>query len=167
MFSTFKKDKITKIIMKEREKILTDCNNNNINFLETHYLIEDMISKVYKNNNFYYQDILNRKRKITSFHNHLKDILISFFFGIIGSVFFSAIFTLSDLSSYFSPIVSGIFMFISIILISFFTILIICRFEKSFSNFDSYNVNSYELNIIDDILKDYEDNRKKYTHYQI
>lgn len=91
MFKKFKPDKITKLIQKDKDSLYDDLKNNNINLLEAHYIMEDKISKIYKENKFHYQDILNRKKHLTSFHNYTTNIMISLFFGILSSLICSIV----------------------------------------------------------------------------
>lgn len=67
MFKEFKKDKITKLIQIEKENVYDKLKSNDINLLEAHYILEDRISQIYNENNFYYQDLLNRRKFLTSF----------------------------------------------------------------------------------------------------
>ena len=83
MFKKFKKDKITKLIEKEKVNVYDKLKSNDINLLEAHYILENKISQIYHENNFYYQDLLNRKKFLTSFRSNAVNIMISLLFGIL------------------------------------------------------------------------------------
>ncbi len=159
MFNGFKKDKITKLVQKEKDNLYNDLKNNNINLLEAHYIMEDNISKIYNENQFYYQDILNRKRYLTSFRDNTNNILISLLYGILGSGICSFILEASEVLSGFGTIICSILMLVIISIIAYFVLKSIFNTAVLLSDKDLYNVDAYELNIIENILQEYEDKK--------
>ena len=81
MFKEFKKDKITKLIQIEKENVYDKLKSNDINLLEAHYILEDRISQIYNENNFYYQDLLNRRKFLKKTITYI--FLINIFFKFI------------------------------------------------------------------------------------
>ena len=161
MFKEFKKDKITKLIEKEKVNVYDKLKSNDINLLEAHYILENKISQIYHENNFYYQDLLNRKKFLTSFRSNAVNIMISLLFGILGSAICSFILDTSKILSGFGPITYNILMIIIILIIVFFTIKSIIKNAKLLSDSDLYNVDSYELDIIEKALQKYEDKKSE------
>lgn len=119
MFKKFKKDKITKLIEKEKVNVYDKLKSNDINLLEAHYILENKISQIYHENNFYYQDLLNRKKFLTSFRSNAVNIMISLLFGILGSAICSFILDTSKILSGFGSITYNILMIIIILFIVF------------------------------------------------
>lgn len=156
MFKEFKKDKITKLVQKEKNNVYDRLKRNDINLLEAHFILEDKIDQIYSKNNFYYQDLLNRKKFLTSFRSNANNITISLLFGILGSAICSFILDTSKILSGFSPITYNILMIIIILFIAFFAIKSIIKNAKLLSDSDLYNVDSYELKIIKKALQKFE-----------
>lgn len=159
MFKEFKKDKITKLIHKEKDTVYNKLKNNDINLLEAHFILENKISQIYSENEFCYQDLLNRKKFLTSFRSNTKNIMISLLFGILGSVICSVISDISKILFDFGPIMNCISMIIIVLLIVFFVIESIVKNAKILSDNDLYNVDSYELDIIKEALQTFENKK--------
>ncbi|MDD6848397.1 MAG: hypothetical protein PUD53_06475 [Oscillospiraceae bacterium] len=159
MFKEFKKDKITKFIQKEENNIYKRLKSNDINFLEAHYILENKISQIYNENNFSYQDLLKRRRFLTSFRSNIKNIMLSLVLGMIASATCSFIIDSSKILSILNPIIYYISMAIITSLIVCFFLNFIPKCARNISEIDFYNVNSFELKIIDNILQEYEDKR--------
>lgn len=159
MFKEFKKDKITKLIYKEKDTVYNKLKNNDINLLEAHFILENKISQIYSENEFCYQDLLNRKKFLTSFRSNTKNIMISLLFGILGSVICSVISDISKILFDFGPIMNCISMIIIVLLIIFFVIESIVKNAKILSDNDLYNVDSYELDIIKEALQTFENKK--------
>lgn len=163
MFKEFKKDKITKLIQIEKENVYDKLKSNDINLLEAHYILEDRISQIYNENNFYYQDLLNRRKFLTSFRSNTHNILISLIFGILGSAICSFILDASKILSRLGAIICDILMIIIILFIAYFMIKSILKTSKLLSDDDPYNVDLYELDEIEKASQKYEDKKQNYN----
>ena len=161
MFKEFKKDKITKLIQKEKDNVYDKLKSNDINLLEAHYILENKISQIYNENNFYYQDLLNRKKFLTSFRSNTHNIMISLIFGILGSAICSFILDASKILSGFGAFICDILIIIIILFIAYFMIKSILKTAKLLSDDDPYNIDSYELDIIKKALQKYEDKKSE------
>ena len=159
MFKEFKKNKIRKLISTEKNNVFNKLKNNDINLLEAHYILENSISKIYNENNFCYQDLLNRKRELTSFRTNINNILVSFLFGILVNVICNLIIYASNELFTFNSIICDILMVIFVIVIIFIVSATIPKNAKILSNIDPYNVEQYELEIIEKALQEYEDKK--------
>lgn len=164
-----KKDKITKEIGKIKKVINIQKNNDEISLLEGHKILVNEITDVYKNGNYSYNDLLKRKNIITNFNNNYKEIVISFAFGILTSLFVAYI---QKICNYLSSLISGICPDINnsllqvIIMIAVTVILIlavvlwvvffIIRSARELSYNDPYHTDEYELKIIEKKLEKLE-----------
>lgn len=161
MFSALKQDIITKEISKEKNNIIDKCKINNNDSLVIHKKLENLISKfydkkIYSKSGFTYDDLINRKNKITKYNSNSNDIGISFLFGAVGSLFISAIFDMTNLLNGTDAFFSGIFMMLFILLIDFGVLYLIMYFTKVFSDTDKYHINNFELSKIDELIAEYE-----------
>ena len=161
MFSSFKKDIITKKLTKEKNIIINKSKVDNNDSLAIHKNLEKLISefydkKFYKKSGLTYNDLINRRNRITKYTSTSKDIGISFLFGAVGSLFISAIFDMTNLLNGTDAFFSGIFMMLFILLIDFGVLYLIMYFTKVFSDTDKYHINNFELSKIDELIAEYE-----------
>lgn len=161
MFKYLKNDKITKMIGKTKNIINDEMRENEINFLEAHLKIEKEIQSIYDNNNFSYQDLVNRKKHLTKFNNNIYNIMISFIFGFLSSVIFYAMESTIININIDNNDKFMILLFVFYIIIGFIVFYCIFKIAHQISSDDKLNTNEYELSIIEKELNKYEKGHNK------
>lgn len=168
MFKYLKNDKITKLVGKAKTTVNEEMKKNEINFLEAHLKLEEEIQFIYDSNKFSYQDLIKRKNHLNEFNDTIKNISISLAFGFLASVIFDIIKSTTSKDSTISNDNNSFVMFTYTILLTVFFIVmgfgivyLILKFSHQISSNDKLNTNDYELNIIKEKLKEYENNHKK------
>jgi hypothetical protein len=150
-----KKDKITKLIEKSEKSFYDDYKNNNLNFFEAHCKMQDGIEEIYKTNDFYYQELLDRKRFLTSFKSQTISLIIALAFGLLSTWIYELITTLSRMLYSSNPILNLILQIIMLIITLIIIIMVVRKVFKTakfISNLDTYNTNDFELLIIEEKL---------------
>ena len=161
MFSALKQDIITKEISKEKNNIIDKCKINNIDSLVIHKKLENLISKfydkkIYSKSGFTYDDLINRRNKITKYNSNSSAISISFVLGVLSNLFVSIFSVISKVLDDINPIISGIIMIVLALLIGFSTLYFIIYLIKFFSDTDNYHIDDFELSKIDELIEEYE-----------
>lgn len=161
MFSALKQDIITKEISKEKNNIIDKCKINNNDSLVIHKKLENLISKfydkkIYSKSGFTYDDLINRKNKITKYNSNSNDIGVSFVLGVLGNLFVSIFSVITDSLDGINPIFFGIFMIVFTLLVGFSTLYFIMYLIKFSSDTDKYHIYDFELSKIDELIEEYE-----------
>lgn len=161
MFSALKQDIITKEISKEKSNIIDKCKINNNDSLVIHKKLENLISKfydkkIYSKSGFTYDDLINRRNKITKYNSNSSAISISFVLGILSNLFVSIFSVISKALDGINSIISGIIMTVLALLIGFSTLYFIISLIKFFSDTDNYHIDDFELSKIDELIEEYE-----------
>lgn len=158
MLKVFKKDIITNKIVKEKNNVINKGTINNDSTLTIHKNLEKMISNFYNEseNKFDYGDLIKRKNRITKYNSTSKEIGISFLFGVVGSLFISAIIDMTNLLNGVNATFSGVFMILFILLIVFGVLYLIMYFTKFFADIDKYHIKDFEIAILDELIEEYE-----------
>ncbi len=166
MFKYLKNDKITKLVGKARTIIDEEMRKNEINFLEAHLKMEKEIQSIYDSNSFSYRDLIERKNHLKEFNNNIKNILISFVFGLLVSIIVDFIKSITSENlitinnNIFMMLINSILLAILIIAVEFGIVYVILKFSHQISSNDKLNTNKYELDIIEEKLKKYEKSHK-------
>lgn len=156
-----KKDKITKLIIKASNEIYSNLKENNIDYLQAHLNMKEEIEKIYQQNNFYYQELLERKIFLTKYRNNLNNIFISFAFGVLSSWICSMVTDATKTFQQYQPWIYNLIMIIIVLIASYFILRMVFSSAKLFSSDENFNTKDFELNLIEKKLNNLENSNPK------
>lgn len=158
---------LRKMVNKETSHITLDINNIIVDLvLNADDDYDDLIYKsmvkireYYNTQELYTKDIILRKKEISGFLDAKFNMMIS---GILG-LFIGALIP-NDIFMFKAGEISPIWFIVRLIVYCFLLVFLTARFvENTFtlSEYDKQDLNEYELNIINNILKDRRENKEK------
>lgn len=156
-----KKDRITKILEAKEKTLYTQYKNKMLTQVEMHIKMKEQIKLVYENDTLTFEDVVNRKNYLSGFQPNIFIIASSFVIGVIGTWFYDLANDLRNWVNYaFNYYLSPLINLIVIILLALLAIKVIIDVAKFTSIKDDFITKDYELSIINEQIKQFENSIK-------
>lgn len=156
-----KKDRITKILEAEEKTLYTQYKNKMLTQVEMHTKMKEQIKLVYENDTLTFEDVVYRKNYLSGFQPNIFIIASSFFIGVMGTWFYDLANDLRNWVNYaFNYYLSPLINLIVIILLALLAIKVIIDVAKFTSIKDVFITKDYELSIINEQIKQFENSTK-------